>query len=339
MPRGRSIDGIWFGLAASLALHLVLVPMIWRAAPDRPALAPAPSHREMDLVRLGLERSDHATITWLGFADPTPHKAVPSETEQAALSRALMGEPGPGSTAEQAEMRPDPTPPMPPAQQTPESPSAGEHARLATPRALSGEEVPAATPDDPWRIRPRPDGFLPPPPEAPRSTRPPAPRSETPDAPPRSTPRETPPPPDPASRSAATPSPPGGDDLPGLPSDRESAPTAERPALTLRDWGKPAAGEGIEILPRRPRWGPTVYSLAWPKNPTVIIEFGRDGRVRRARFAEAGGKVLNTGAPEVDRVLLNTIYNWTARGKKIEALAAEGPGSRLAIVMDIRLRW
>lgn len=336
MHRARPIDGIWFGIAASIVLHVAAAAVVWRASPGRPSVAPTPSHREMDLVRLGLERSDQATINWLGFADPTPHRAMPSETEQAALSRAPLGVPTPGTTSQQTEKRTEQQAETEHRQPTRPSPKTSEN-RPEPARPPAGPPLPEPTPDDPWQTKPTPEGFLPPPAEAPRSTEPPAParNQNKPDEPAEQRPSAPSPP-----RVPDEPSPPpGADDLPGRPSDRESTPTAKLPALTLNDWGKPAAGQGIEVRPRRPRWGPTVYSLAWPRNPTVIIEFGRDGHVRRARFARINGKTRNTGSPEVDRILINTIYNWTAKGERIDALAPDGPGSRLAIMMDIKLRW
>ncbi len=332
MHRVRTIDGIWFGIVASIVIHLAAVGAVWRTSPGRPSVAPAPSHHEMDLVRLGLERSDHATINWLGFADPTPHRAMPSEVEQAALSRAPLGVPTPGTTSRQpektTEQQSEPRQPTRPSPETSKSRPEPIH-------NLAGPPVPEPTPDDPWQTKPTPEGFLPPPGETPRAVERTPKEQQKPD---ESTPRK-PSTPSPPRTPDTAPPPQGADDLPGRPSDRESTPTAKLPALTLKDWGKPAAGQGIEVRPRRPRWGPTVYSLAWPRNPTVIIEFGRDGHVRRARFARIDGKTRNTGSPEVDRILINTIYNWTARGERIDALAPHGPGSRLAIMMDIKLRW
>ncbi len=75
-----------------------------------------------------------------------------------------------------------------------------------------------------------------------------------------------------------------------------------------------------------------------PRSPTVLVEFDRTGRVRKASFVKENGKVLSTGSVEVDRVLLNSVYNWRAKGAKIEALPAEGPGSLFRLRMHIRLR-
>ena len=66
----------------------------WNAGRAEPASLdePAPPEAE-DESRLGIERSRRVTVNWLGFADPTPHRARESELEQAALSMALVGSP------------------------------------------------------------------------------------------------------------------------------------------------------------------------------------------------------------------------------------------------------
>lgn len=325
-------DRLGLGLAASLLLHAAalaaLVTFHEQSSPriHPEATNPFPPSPDQELSRLGVERSEHATINWIGFADPTPHKALPSEIEQAALSLAPIGEPVPSPS-----QAPSPDAEPRPAQSEPTQPAA------APPQSAGGQAPPMS--EEPWTIEqpesPNPD-FLPIPSETPSETR--EAESEqnpepTPELNPTSTDTPEPAPPIPDGGPA------GADDQPGLPSDRESSPTALEMAMSLNDWGKPAAGEGIEVIPQRPRWGPTVVSLAWPRNPTVIIEFGRDGHARAVRFAQQGDRVLDTGSSEVDRVLINTLYNWRARGEKIDALTEEGPGSRFTIRMHIRLRW
>jgi hypothetical protein len=345
--RKRPIDGVWFGLALSVVLHAVVAPwLLSRSEAGSEDLSrtdtPSPPRPlpEDERMRLGIERSEHATINWLGFSDPTPHKALPSEVEQAALSIAPIGVPNEPSPAEASEAN-EPTPPAdapetPPVEIPTEQPA--ETTEPTEPAPSGGASVIELLPaDDPLTLAEREPGaeFLPEPvqirPEettAPSVTEP----AEKPTTPTESPASETP--------TAATPSAPSGsDDQPGLPSDRESSPTAREAAVTIDDWGKPAAGEGIEIIPRRPRWGATVSSLAWPRNPTVIIAFGRDGTARDVRFVTEGKRVLNTGSEEVDRILLNAVYNWRAKGAKIESLAEEGPGSVFTIRVHIRLRW
>ncbi|USN99032.1 MAG: hypothetical protein H6810_12930 [Phycisphaeraceae bacterium] len=369
--RERPIDGLWFGLIASLALHALLVPAVIRLSADAgPAGETAPHASKPPLpsderVRLGLERSDHATINWIGFADPTPHKAIKSDIEQAALSTAPLGRPTEAqaapSTEQLTEQRSEPAEAKPAAEAQPDQPAekAAEDATPADPSAnVQAEAPPEESPrkaspptlptDDPWRRTREPDAsteFLPPPapirPDAadPKPTDQPAEATRA-EPEPEATPKTQR---QPSARPATTPSntagPTGADDMPGQVSDRQSTPTAREMAMTLKDWGKPAAGEGIEVMPRRPQWGATVYSLAWPRNPTVIIEFGRDGHVRKASFATVDGRLRNTGSAEVDRILINTLYNWTAKGERISSLTEDGPGSRIVIRMDIKLRW
>jgi len=347
------VDGLWVGLALSLLLHLVGVPVVIglerRAArnAERAVLAEPLTESQVlpEQSRLGIERSDHATITWIGFADPTPHKAIPSEIEQAALSTAPLGRLEEPPTPISPTERPTEAPPVEasPSQPTdrpeparsaappPASPAPREVSQMPwAPDAKPVEETPEFLPEPA-----QPDANPPQEPVTPETAAADAPAEPAEDAAPPAQPEPVPsqPPPSP------TASPAGADDLPGQPSDRESAPFAKEMALTLDDWGRPAAGEGIEVIPRRPRWGPTVASLAWPRNPTVIIDFDRRGTVRNVRFATVGQRVLNTGSDEVDRVLINTIYNWRAKGQKIEALPESGPGSLFTIRMAIRLRW
>lgn len=348
--RKRPIDGVWFGLVFSILLHAVFAPwVISRSAAgstdhtpaEPPSLIRPPTPPESERTRLGIERSDHATINWLGFSDPTPHRALPSEIEQAALSVAPVGipaEPSPAEASRESEatatVEPAATPPVEVASEQP-----AETIEATEPAPPGGASVIELLPaDDPLTLAERDSGeaFLPEPVEIKaEATPPPTPTNESPEKP--TTPTESP-----ASESQAEPrpaAPSGSDDQPGLPSDRESNPTAREAAVTIDDWGKPAAGEGIEIIPRRPRWGATVSSLAWPRNPTVIIAFGRDGTARDVRFASDGKRVLNTGSEEVDRILLNAVYNWRAKGAKIESLAEEGAGSLFTIRVHIRLRW
>lgn len=333
-----------------MVLHAVVAPwLISRSAAGStahradalPIQNPPPP--ESERTRLGIERSEHATINWLGFSDPTRHRALVSEIEQAALSVAPVGIPGEPSPAEASEsseatavVEPEAAPPVEiPTEQPTESPAPTE------PTPTGGAKVIELLPaDDPLTLAERETGdFLPEPVETrtAEATLPPPPPPSTEPTETATTPTESPANQTPTAVQPAAPS--GSDDQPGLPSDRESSPTAREAALTIDDWGKPAAGEGIEIIPRRPRWGATVASLAWPRNPTVIIAFGRDGTARDVRFATEGKRVLNTGSEEVDRILLNAVYNWRAKGAKIESLAEEGSGSLFTIRVHIRLRW
>lgn len=74
------------GLVASLLLHAGAA-MTWLSptTPGSDALAADPTINQ-STIRLGIERSPHRTIAWLGFIDPTEHLAPDREVEQSALS-------------------------------------------------------------------------------------------------------------------------------------------------------------------------------------------------------------------------------------------------------------
>jgi len=381
----RKIDGVWVGVLVSAAVHLTAAGVLLSADPSEDLLRASaardqtpPRDEEREQTRLGIARSDRVTVNWLGFADPTPHKGLPSEIEQAALSMAPVGVPTENPSPAEAD-RPEPlteTPAEPAetetAEATEEATEAVAEARpepspseaiepteraVAEAAPVAPETIEAAPDSDapglvgPVVERPEPVPLLEVVPEAteaeatgerpekqneqadvaqPAEDRPTEPTEPT-------EPSESKEPAEPAEPEAGG-GPSGADDLPGIRSDRESTPTAELPAVTIDDWGRPAAGEGIEITPRRPDWGPTLASLARPKSPTVIIDFQRDGTVRRVTFAKEKDKTLSTGHAEADRVLLNSVYNWRAKGEKIESLAKEGPGSVFRIRIFIRIR-
>ena len=74
------------GLVASLLLHAGAA-MTWLSptTPGSDALAADPTINQ-STIRLGIERSPHRTIAWLGFIDPSEHLAPDREVEQSALS-------------------------------------------------------------------------------------------------------------------------------------------------------------------------------------------------------------------------------------------------------------
>jgi hypothetical protein len=353
---------VWAGLLISGMVHAagvaVLMDVGHDGRDDSSARTPDDSvlpELEEERNRLGIAQSRQVTVNWLGYEDPTPSKGLPSEIEQAALSVVPVGVPVENPSAVAAET-PEPgdaptesSDPVEPVRATAEAKPAADPAPEPVPAATSPS---AEAESAPLLTLPDTDLGLPEPVETPSNAAAservesdgdkadtPEPTEEA-EAP--SEPGETPAPTEPALPSTpaadAGGGPSGGDDLPGDPSDRESAPTSKDPVVNIDDWGRPAAGEGIEVIPRRPRWGPTIAAVAMPRSPTVLVEFDRTGRVRKASFVKENGKVLSTGSTEVDRVLLNSVYNWRAKGEKIEALPAEGPGSLFKLRMHIRLR-
>lgn len=128
------------------------------APPEPPkAKAPEPEVKKPEELKAGIADSEHKSETWLGFKDPTPHRATPSEVEQAALTR---------EKTKLEEQRGEPTPPMP----SPSDPSKAEPSAQGTPNASGAGNAPTppspsatpspATPEtrpQPERERPTPD--------------------------------------------------------------------------------------------------------------------------------------------------------------------------------------
>lgn len=112
--------------------------------------------------------------------------------------------------------------------------------------------------------------------------------------------------------------------------------------MKIEDWGRPAAGKGIRIRTVHPRFPDTLAVFRGRLDATVLIDFGADGLVRNVGFERVKKNrrwiERNTGSAEADRVLLNSVYNWTASGEEIEALRAKGPDARVTIRMEMFIR-
>src|SRR5258708_7764088 len=50
-----------------------------------------PKDKKPPTVKLGIARSDAATMTWLGYEKPTEHQAMRGKTEQSEMARAAPG--------------------------------------------------------------------------------------------------------------------------------------------------------------------------------------------------------------------------------------------------------
>ena len=90
-PVHRAATLRWaIALPASLAVHALLGYVLIRGGVDPARMASAAeSQTQIEIpVKLGIERSDASTTNWLGFAEPEPHVAAPSVTEQSQLTRA-----------------------------------------------------------------------------------------------------------------------------------------------------------------------------------------------------------------------------------------------------------
>lgn len=128
----------------------------------------------------------------------------------------------------------------------------------------------------------------------------------------------------------------GAGGLPGLPSDREAIATAIRAAPIVRP-GQVVASRGLDVRTVAPRWSMTAQLTLRPRNPTVYVTFGRDGRVREAGFVRDGEAVLDAGRDEINEPLLNAVYNWTARGRALEELDPDDPAAEVTLLFTIVL--
>jgi hypothetical protein len=314
--------------AASLLIHSALVALLTISGPgafgvgsavevEVPEAAEAP-------IRPGIERSRQVTINWLGFEDPTPHSATPSEVDQAALSPEAPGVPDVPEPIELAETPVEapaeaPTPDAEsveisealadaPTLDLPAKAAAAEAARVLAVSAERAEAVAARA----WRTIGRAaagaqEALA----EFEARVQAAAEEAATAGAPPQPSPGENP-----SSR----------------PSEKQ-ADAASRERVVDVEPGRPAAAEGLDITTVRPRWSVTTRISAVPRNPVVRIEFRRSGLVAKASFLPG----QDTGHRDVDGPLLDAIYAWTARGPALDALPPEDPEATAVITMRIVL--
>jgi len=364
------------GLAASLLLHGAGVTVLARLGsgtfstsmpPEAPRPATDPFEVELPMV-LGIESSPHQNDTWLGFADPTEHKAPAASVEQSAMDPDA-GAPGatneqssPGSAGAQASQpsklpqvsdgspaAPADAPPEDPAKPDPIVPAGPEPERTevesqpATDRILvdplpvtAGEsDLPAAEPSA------KPSEELAPVSEPP--VQPATPQQPQPNESPKVTESPRPAVVEPTQPDVVAPGPPLQDSA-QQPSTKAAAPAGERPgektdrqstASSLKATievipGRTAAAQGLEIKTVRPRWSDTTRLTAAPRNPLVRVTFARTGKVTSAVFASG----MNTGWKDVDDPLLDAIYRWSAKG---EALRALPPDRSAGLTVQFRI--
>ena len=115
----------------------------------------------------------------------------------------------------------------------------------------------------------------------------------------------------------------------GEPSDMESDATStiDVPFDKIR-LGKPVAGHGLELKPRRPNFTLLELLTARPRNPLVEISFPRSGKPKSAKLIES------TVNKSIDNAILNSLYAWRAKGKRLEELGEnETVSIRLRILL------
>lgn len=174
----------------------------------------------------------------------------------------------------------------------------------------------------------RPSPATPPPPQSDRQKAPSAAPGTA--APPKSGSGASPSVAKPRATAGGRPLPPGS--RPGEKANKVSDAVALKGAIKVSP-GRPAAGQGLEIDTVRPEWGKTVQMLAVPRNPVVAVTFKKDGTVKEAEFWRG----MSTGWDAVDEPLLNAIFAWTAKGKKLDDLPPDDENG-LTVLFDITLR-
>lgn len=122
--------------------------------------------------------------------------------------------------------------------------------------------------------------------------------------------------------------------LEGQISDKESEATALKDRVKVTP-GQPVAAKGLEIKTRRPVFSRYVRVMAAPRNAVVRVRFTREGRVASAEM------LRSSGWEDVDRPLLDAVYQWTATGKRLQELPETREGAApatVSMVFEIVLR-
>ncbi len=329
---------------------------------------PAP---KQDPLKLGIAESSQQTTNVMGFDDPTEHMARESSVDQPALELDPGGGGGELSNSPEAAMAeklplPPEAPPLP--DQRPEDlamvgpPTPPDRALTASPRGDSpvdreaATEVPEGDANAPMLLgdgppvgeaAPRPEvhaaeaGV---PIEQPSDGSDPATVSGQPEVGPplppqlqRGAPTETleaaTPVPAPEAAPAASPRSAslGSPGPVALKSDSEADPASKQKPLEIV-LGRPAAGEGLRIITKRPKrnlFSTFTRVTAMPDNPVIEVQFDRSGRVFGATVTKS------SGFPDVDGPLLASVYSWMAEGKRLAEL---GRDEVVTVVVTILLR-
>jgi TonB family protein len=243
-----------------------------------------------------------------------PAPAAPPPPEASVVTRLPMDEPSAAPVKEAPEA---------PAQE-PQEPK-----KEVDPRVMHGPERPdraeAATDA---KAEPSEE------PPAPETAGPPAPATPVTDAPAPSNPPAAPAKEAAPSSTEQTPSAarpearPAG--LPGNVSDKEADATSIKQAVEYRN-GRVRAGDGIDIKTVRPEFSNFTVLTALPKVPVVEITFNTQGKVKNVRM------VQSSGYKDVDEPILNAVWAWTAKGKKLEAIGRDNPRAQLKISVRMLL--
>ena len=336
----RPIIPLVFGLVASVLAHLaIIVPLLvaimtasgWQSVRLEAAFDPEDFKEQEPLqddeVRLGIDAPNPSSFTWIGYEEYQEHLAMLAEAEQAANSPLPPGQISPADLVDaldhgetQLDEQESPVDagkaaarlakllelfenPLSSPKRTDDQPDTTVTDRTSLQGALASldellkkameetSQSPLANPEDP--TTPSDSGEV----EVvnepqPKQTRPTTPTS-------------------------------------GNASEMESDPTSklEVPLADIK-LGKPIAGPGLQIKPRRPSFTMLTMLTAAPGNPFVEIRFPRSGRPVLAQILESSGD------SRVDEAILNSLYRWRAHGEQLEAL---GDGQSIPVRLRIVL--
>lgn len=351
MVRREGSARLWIASGLSVLVHLLLGAAVARlpstdqpdAASDSPSprapLPPPPP--ETPEVKVGIEQSRHATITWIGFEAPAEHQAPQAETEQPALTRDA-----PSSPVQPTETHTETQPTPEQAVAATEPARHSEPAPRPEPATASAENRGGVTQPSPISqtatagplLELPPDGGIPillaapivgiDPQRASPAEPEPAPQEPQTAASPAS---PTPPAPAQPERAEPAETPPGEEPRRGEVDPRESDPTSMTKPVVVRP-GRPAATEGLEIETRHLRLSIYGQVRAMPARLKVWVTFDRRGRVRNVEW------VAQTGIKELDEPVLDCVYSWRARGKALDALPKDDPKAGVRVPFEIVLR-
>ncbi len=339
MARRDGSTRLWIASGLSVLVHLLVGAAVARHPstdpPDAVSDAPAPPVPPDD-PKVGIERSRHATITWIGFETPTEHEAPEAETEQPALTRDAPSSP---VQPTETHIEPRPTPEQAVAAAEPARRSEADTQR--EPATASAENGGGVTEPSPFSqtITAGPLVVLPPgegvpifvaAPVAGSEPREPAETKEPAETPAAAVPAAA----EPVQREPApeqSPPPPSGEPERGEVDSRETPATSLNKPVVVRP-GHPAAAEGLQIETRRPHLSLYGQIRATPARLAVVATFDRRGRVREVEW------VKRTGMKEIDEPVLDSVYSWRARGKAIDDLPAGDPKAGVRVPFEIILR-
>ncbi len=335
-PVDRSNRILATGLVVSLGVHVVIgtgfvqgLVRVERAAPEPPADTgivfeledpERPDEVRPKPVQLGIEDGREDAAAWLGFKEPTEHAATKSEVAQSAMTISPGGpeseiESGLAAAVEASAQARESSPvdlkliepvrePAPTVEREPPASEPGDPvaAEGAGPGAFDAvrrltEDLSARAAEAMEALRVLGAEALP-------------------------------------AEASAQPARASGGGETGIASDKESMATSLKEAITVIP-GRVAAGRGLELITRKPKWSITTLSTRRPVNPVVVATFRRDGTVVDAKFLNDGKRVLSTGYEDVDEPLINAIYQWRAKGPPLDEL--KGPDDVLTVTIRVIL--